>query len=474
MWDQYFAPKSLNEAVQILSEYRGRSRIVAGATDLILEIENGQRPDIDCLIDITRIPELDRITCDDDGLIHLGPLVTHNHCVNSALIREQAFCLTKACWEVGSPQLRNRGTVAGNLITASPANDTIPPLMALDARVVLLSASGTRTLPLSEFYTGVRKTVMREDEMLADIIFPAPPTDARSTFLKLGLRKANAISLVSVAVVLVMDGARVSHAAITLGSVAPTVIHAQASEQHLVGKTLTDEVLEAAGDLASRDCSPIDDVRASAWYRKHMVGVYTRRSLRLLADGEERSGFPQKPVALRRATSWHRATPLDKSYRHQSGEPIKTMINGQPLVFHDGQNKTLLRLLREHSELMGTKDACSEGECGSCTIFLDGMAVLACLVPAPRAHGAEIVTVEGLSHDGKLHPIQQGFVEEGAVQCGYCTPGLLMSGAMLLDERPSITSGEIKQAIAGNLCRCTGYYQILSAFEKAVSLSTED
>jgi aerobic-type carbon monoxide dehydrogenase small subunit (CoxS/CutS family) len=102
------------------------------------------------------------------------------------------------------------------------------------------------------------------------------------------------------------------------------------------------------------------------------------------------------------------------------------------------------------------------------------MAVLACLVPAPRAHGAEIVTVEGLSHDDRLHPIQQGFMEEGAVQCGYCTPGLLMSGAMLLDEHPSITSGEIKQAIAGNLCRCTGYYQILSAFEKAVTLSTED
>jgi xanthine dehydrogenase iron-sulfur cluster and FAD-binding subunit A len=467
MWQTYINATTIDEVLNALSKRGERARIVAGATDLILELERGLRQGIDTLIDVTRIPGLDRITLDEDEVIHLGPMVTHNHCVESKLIRERGTPLARAAWEVGAPQIRNRGTVAGNLITASPANDTITPLMALGASVTLQSFNGTRKVPLEEFYTGVRKTVMQSDEMLVDISFPAMTSTQRGAFIKLALRRAQAISVVNVTVVLMLDADSVKAASITLGAVAPTIIHAPEAEAFLVGKNLTDDILEEAARLAMNASKPIDDIRGSAAYRREMVRVCTLRGLRSVRDGGSQFGVPEEAVLLWGKSSGNGALSEGQSFPES---PIETNINGRKYVFKSGHDKTLLRLLREEGELIGTKEGCAEGECGACTVFLDGWAVMACLVPAPRAHGAEIVTVEGLAQNGHLHPVQEAFIQDGAVQCGYCTPGFIMSAAKLYEEKASPTRNEIEQAITGNLCRCTGYYKIVQAMEHAAVL----
>ena len=307
---------------------------------------------------------------------------------------------------------------------------------------------------------------MQADEVLVDIKFPMLADNMRGAFLKYALRRAQAISLVNAAVILEYSSSgAISKAAITFGAVAPTIMHATGAEKYLAGKQLSEDVIREAAQLAAEETRPISDVRSSADYRKAMARVICQRALRSLAHPETIS-LPEKPVMLWGPT--FPGTQANASSSFQEDErPIVTQINGQAFEFHHGQNKTLLRLLREEGLLVGTKEGCAEGECGACTVFLDGMAVMACMVPAPRAHGAEIVTVEGLSDDGRLHPVQQAFITEGAVQCGYCTPGFLMSAVKLLEEKPHPNPEEIKQALTGNLCRCTGYYKIIQAIELA-------
>lgn len=482
MWQNYYTPTSVEETLRLLAEHKTNARLVAGGTDLILELERGQRPGVDTLIDISRVHGMDKITLDDET-IRLGPLVTHNHVIDSAPCVERAFPLAQACWDVGAPQIRNRGTIAGNLITASPANDTITPLWALGAKLTLQSAErGRRTLTFSEFYRSVRRTDLAADEMLVAVSFPALRENQRGTFLKLGLRQAQAIAVINVAAVLTFEATGdgpvtytpVTQARITLGSVAPTIICAEEAAAALVGQPLSQETIRRAAERAAAAAKPIDDVRGSAAYRRMMVEVYTRRALASLWQGQERKDWPVDPVMLWGKGNGRFPSLAGKTILHRKGrgEPIQTVVNGQSVTVFGANDKTLLRMLREDLGLIGTKEGCAEGECGACTVLLDGIATMSCLVAAPRAHGAEVITIEGLPDWGRvegqgLHPVQQAFMEEGAVQCGYCTPGFLMSGASLLAEKQQPTATQVKQALTGNLCRCTGYYSILRAIEKA-------
>jgi len=146
---------------------------------------------------------------------------------------------------------------------------------------------------------------------------------------------------------------------------------------------------------------------------------------------------------------------------------LRMKINGKAVEIAVKPTWTLLRVLREELRLTGTKKGCEQGDCGACTVIMDGKAVNACLVLALQAESKEIETIEGLGTPDHLHPLQESFIKNGAVQCGYCTPGMLMSGAALLDKNPKPNIDEIKRAISGNLCRCTGYVKIIDAIGKA-------
>jgi aerobic-type carbon monoxide dehydrogenase small subunit (CoxS/CutS family) len=152
---------------------------------------------------------------------------------------------------------------------------------------------------------------------------------------------------------------------------------------------------------------------------------------------------------------------------------IKLTVNGESKDVLFAPNKSLLEVLREDLGLTGTKHGCELGECGACAVLMDGKPVLSCLVLAVECDGAEITTVEGLAADARLHPLQEAFADCGATQCGYCTPGFLVTARALLDERPAATRAEIKEALSGNLCRCTGYIQIYEAVEQAAKTMSD-
>src|SRR5260370_20551384 len=243
----------------------------------------------------------------------------------------------------------------------------------------------------------------------------------RGLFLKLGLRRAQAISVINVALVLTFDREQISDASIPLACMGPTIVHASTAEAYLKGKTLDAAVCDGAGRLANEDVTPIEDIRGSARYRRATLAALVTQGLQRIAAGNAAEGWVSQPVLLE--------TQVGTAASSRFEGTIITTINAKPYQLANAQHKTLLNALREDAGLTGTKEGCAEGECGACTVWLNGQAVMSSLVPAPQAHNAPITTIEGLANGSALHPLQQAFIDHAAVQCGYCIPGMLMAGA---------------------------------------------
>lgn len=281
--ENYYAPTSIAEAVQLLQH--GEATIVAGGTDLTPQTEAGVREFAATLINIQRIDEMRGISV-SDGRYHIGGLTTVTDILESHLLAADVPVLVEAADHFASPQIRNASSLAGNLCNASPAGDMIIPLLLLDAEAELASwsdgAVSTRSVALEDFFTGPGKTVMHSNELLTAVEFAEPGEGYAAAFIKSGPRPALEISTVSMGVAgFVADGV-IHGARVSIGAVAPIPLRATETEAVLEGKMLDEALIELAVETASREVKPIDDVRASSWYRKHLTGVYIRRALQRL------------------------------------------------------------------------------------------------------------------------------------------------------------------------------------------------
>jgi CO/xanthine dehydrogenase FAD-binding subunit len=266
-------PKTIDDALGFLT--RQGSMPIAGGTNVIVDVR-AKRLHRDQLVSLARIAGLRGVHL-VNGSVEIGGCTTVTDLLHSKLIASSAPTLLESAQVFAGQMVRNTATVGGNIACGSPAADLVPPLLSLDAKLNLLSQAGTRTIALDQFFLGYKKLDLQPNEIIAKISVTPVPSDGRNYFYKLARRKGDAISVVCLAVTLVVRNRRCSQARIALGAVAPTVFRARAAEIMLEGQTLTPSLIESAAAKAAECSSPIDDIRASADYRRSMVHVLTRR-----------------------------------------------------------------------------------------------------------------------------------------------------------------------------------------------------
>jgi CO/xanthine dehydrogenase FAD-binding subunit len=275
---EYVSPKTVSGAFALIRRWKGKVRLIAGGTNVIPEIRAKSINPL-LLIDISHLKNLSYIKEEKRG-IRIGGLTSISEIACSKMIEKYAPVLFNAANQLGNPLVRNRATIAGNLADASPAADTAVPLLTLGAEVVTVRSTGKgRQIPIEQFFIGPNKSVLKNDEIIREISFPKPLPDAKMAYVKLGLRNAMAISVVSLAVLLVLERQRCVKARIALGAVAPTPIRAYKTEEILKGE-VTKELIEDCCESVKGEVSPITDIRASAEYRRDMVSIFLGRLIR--------------------------------------------------------------------------------------------------------------------------------------------------------------------------------------------------
>lgn len=275
----YLEPRSIEEALSLLAQYTGRAKVIAGGTDLLPKLKRREIEVPEYIIDLKGIPDLDYITYDEVGGLSLGPLVTIHAAESSSIVQQRFGVLYQAVESMASTQVRNRGTIAGNLCNAVPSADTAPALLTLEASLKLTSQNGERIVNIDDFFTGPNETLLTEEEILLEIRVPHLPPHGVGRYLKLTPRTSMDLAIVGVAAAVVAEQGICSDIRIALGAVAPTPIRARRAEDVIRGQKLSAETIGRAAQIAAGECHPISDRRASAQYRCDMVEVLTKRAI---------------------------------------------------------------------------------------------------------------------------------------------------------------------------------------------------
>lgn len=274
----YYAPKTIQEACSLLTQFGDKAKLLSGGTDLMVKFKHGILS-YEVLVSMKELNELKDISYQQGKGVVIGARATHNDLINSTLLNEKYLSVSETAHQMASNQIRHLGTVGGNIVNAVPSADLPPILIALEATITMVGPDGERTVPLEEFFTGPGRTVLAQNEIVTQFTIPDQRTTG-SNYLKFGLRKSGALAVVGVATAVTMEGNIIKDTRITLSAVAPTPLRAKNAEALLIGKEYTDDLLEQAGVAAAAECSPISDIRGSAEYRRDMVRVYTKRSLK--------------------------------------------------------------------------------------------------------------------------------------------------------------------------------------------------
>ena len=469
----YRRAHTVEEAVQALAE-SPESRILAGGTDLMIQLRHREaRPQR--IVDITAIDELHGIEEEADGRLRLGAGVTFSDLLASPLLRRKAPILQEMAAQVGAVQLRNLGTIGGNIANAALAADSLPVLIALEAEAEIAGPEGRRRQQVAELITGPGRTTLQRAELL--VAFRFRPPAGRSIFLKVGRRNALNIARLSMSAVGHLDDdGRIAEVRLVPGATLRRTRRVTEVEAMLVGQRPDEALFAQAGRRMAEVMIEASGRRWSTPYKEPVIATLTRRALhRLFIDAERPPEMPLDLLFRLHGEAHHHPQPhppaadrLPKSRVPHEGAPqrISFTLNGEPVSVEAPVGLSLLTLLRDRLGLLGAKEGCDSGECGACTVILNGKAVLSCMVLAHQVEGGDLITIEGLrGEDGGLTDLQEAFIEHGAVQCGMCIPGMLMSAEALLMRDPAPTREAIRYAIAGNLCRCTGYKQIVDAVE---------
>ena len=279
----YKTPKTLEEACDLLWKADGNAKIIAGGTDLVINLRNGdQRPQ--AIIDITKIEELRKIE-EINGSISIGATATHSEIASSSIIKKYGKVLSDAASEIGSPQIRNVGTIGGNIVNASPAADTLPPLMVLNTIGKVVSKEGEKQVPLSQLFIGPYKTKLKPHEILVQIVFSKLSSDVRSSFIRLARREGMAIARMSVAINLQIEKNRIGDIRISVGSVTPTPQRMLEVETYLKGKSPDEESLQKASLKISETMIRQSGIRPSTSYKRPVIEALFVRAMRKALEG---------------------------------------------------------------------------------------------------------------------------------------------------------------------------------------------